>query len=238
MSRRTGPQPRASRPCRKLRALLPWTSVSYDRKSIQQGSHSRQFVPTGTPREHKSAMAAFRQWLPTACGRISLRGRSSGITWEFAAIMAYGRSGDPGLIDQERKLLGFTHFEVGAEMMSRWNCPIEVRHATLSSQNAELDFSRPLPLAAVVKSATLLADAQAMSVFDLNQWGSGPGCNRGTLPRPGYRNSGSLFRRVPRRHSRTASRCGVIFPHSRYFGSATGRTAGTGKPAKWSEISS
>ena len=94
-----------------------------------------------------------------------------GLPDEFAAIMAYGRSGDARLIDQERKLLGFTHFEVGAEMMSRWNCPVEVRQATLSSQNAELDFSRPLPLAAAVKSATLLADAQSMSVFDLSQDG-------------------------------------------------------------------
>lgn len=92
-----------------------------------------------------------------------------GLPKEFAAIMAHTGGGDAELVDQERNLLGFTHFEVGAEIMSRWNCPVEVRKATLSSQNAKLDFNRPLPLAAVVKSATLLADAQSMSVFDLNQ---------------------------------------------------------------------
>jgi len=92
-----------------------------------------------------------------------------GLPDEFAAIMAYTGCGDAGLIEQERELLGFTHFEIGAEMMARWNCPYEVRQATLSSQSAELDFSRPLPLAAVVKSATLLADAQSISVFEVDQ---------------------------------------------------------------------
>lgn len=92
-----------------------------------------------------------------------------GLPEEFAAIMAYTGFGDAGLIDREQELLGFTHFEIGAEMMSRWNCPDQVRQATLSSQSAELDFSRPLPLAAVVKSATLLADAQSMSVFEADQ---------------------------------------------------------------------
>ena len=92
-----------------------------------------------------------------------------GLPNEFAAIMAYTGCGDAGLIDHERELLGFTHFEIGTEMLSRWNCPYQVQEATLLNQSAELNFGRPLRLAAVVKSATLLADAQSMSVFEADQ---------------------------------------------------------------------
>ncbi len=87
-----------------------------------------------------------------------------GLPDQFKAIMAH-QGGDLSLTERERSVLGFTHFDVGAEVMSRWNFPAAVQEAALFSQCTGFEFTKPLPLGAVVKSATLIADAQTLSVF-------------------------------------------------------------------------
>ena len=66
---------------------------------------------------------------------------------------------------REQALLGFTHFDLGAEMISRWNCPPAVQNAARFCQQASVNLETPLALGAVVKSATLIADSQRISNF-------------------------------------------------------------------------
>ncbi len=80
-------------------------------------------------------------------------------------ILLKQTGGDVGLVERERELLGFTHFELGAELISRWNCPIPVQEATQFCQRSTFAFDQPLTLGAVVKSATLIADSQKISNF-------------------------------------------------------------------------
>ncbi len=91
-----------------------------------------------------------------------------GLPAEFEALMAH-RGGDLSLADRERAALGFTHFEIGAETLARWNCPVAVQEAALFSQRPGFEFIDPLPLGAVVKSATLIADGQSMALFNSDQ---------------------------------------------------------------------
>ena len=63
-------------------------------------------------------------------------------------------------------MLGFTHFDLGAELLARWNCPAIVQEATRFGDSREVSNQRPLNLGAVVKTASLLADASGISIFD------------------------------------------------------------------------
>lgn len=87
-----------------------------------------------------------------------------GLPDQFGTLMRES-GGDATLIEQEQQLLGFTHFELGAEMISRWNCPVAVQEAARCCQYAAADLEQPLALAAVVKSATVIADSQRISNF-------------------------------------------------------------------------
>lgn len=51
-------------------------------------------------------------------------------------------------------------------MLARWNCPAIVQEATLFGDSREIPAARPLSLGAVVKTASLLADANGISIFD------------------------------------------------------------------------
>ncbi|HEY4362470.1 MAG TPA: HDOD domain-containing protein [Bryobacteraceae bacterium] len=75
-------------------------------------------------------------------------------------------TGDVGLIERELAVLGFTHFDLGAEVVERWKCPLPVQEATKTCQLATFPLQQPLALAAVVKSATLIADSHGLSNFD------------------------------------------------------------------------
>jgi putative nucleotidyltransferase with HDIG domain len=89
---------------------------------------------------------------------------AAGLPEQFGILMK-NSSGDATLIEQEQELLGFTHFELGAEMASRWNCPVAVQDAARFCQHSAVDLAQPLDLGAVVKSATVIADGQSLSNF-------------------------------------------------------------------------
>ncbi len=88
-----------------------------------------------------------------------------GLPEHFGMILNH-KGGDLSLIEHERELLGFTHFELGAEMISRWNCPAPVQQAAQFCQTPAFEIEQPLTLGSVVKSATLIADSQSISNFD------------------------------------------------------------------------
>jgi HD-like signal output (HDOD) protein len=75
---------------------------------------------------------------------------------------------DYQLAEWERDVLGFTHFEVGVDLLERWNCPAIVQQAALFCQQNAFELRSPQSLGMVVKTASLLADSNGMSVFGLN----------------------------------------------------------------------
>jgi HD-like signal output (HDOD) protein len=68
-------------------------------------------------------------------------------------------------VECERELLGFSHFEIGANLLSRWRCPAIVQEASLFCQSNTFEYQSPLSLGMVVKTASLLADANGFSIF-------------------------------------------------------------------------
>jgi HD-like signal output (HDOD) protein len=72
---------------------------------------------------------------------------------------------DYQLAELERQVLGFTHFEIGTELLSRWGCPGIVQEASLFCQSNTFQYRSPLSLGMVVKTASLLADAAGLSIF-------------------------------------------------------------------------
>jgi HD-like signal output (HDOD) protein len=89
---------------------------------------------------------------------------AAGLPEQFGMIVA-DSGGDATLVEKELALLGFTHFDLGAEVISRWNCPVAVQDAARFCQQAAVDLEAPLVLGAVVKSATVIADSQRISNF-------------------------------------------------------------------------
>jgi HD-like signal output (HDOD) protein len=88
-----------------------------------------------------------------------------GLPEEYRALATQDGS-EADIVERERETLGFTHFDLGAEMLVRWNCPPMVQEATRFGNSLEIPSERPLKLGAVVKSASLLADASGISIFD------------------------------------------------------------------------
>lgn len=72
---------------------------------------------------------------------------------------------DCQMVERERDLLGFSHFEIGLDIMDRWNCPWTVQEASLFCESNTFEFQNPPSLGMVVKTASLLADAEGFSVF-------------------------------------------------------------------------
>lgn len=91
-----------------------------------------------------------------------------GLPEQFTLLMQHP-GGDTTLIDHEREVLGFTHFEIGADLLSKWNCPPAVQDAARFCQGPAVDLEQPLALGAVVKSATTIADSQRISNFTAAQ---------------------------------------------------------------------
>jgi HD-like signal output (HDOD) protein len=89
---------------------------------------------------------------------------AAGLPEQFGMIMS-DSGGDASLVEREQALLGFTHFDLGAEMIARWNCPLAVQEAARFCRHAAVDLEAPLALGAVVKSATVIADSQRISNF-------------------------------------------------------------------------
>jgi HD-like signal output (HDOD) protein len=70
---------------------------------------------------------------------------------------------------RERELFGFSHFEVGVDLLARWNCPASVQEASLFCQTNAFECHTSMSLGMVVKNASLLADASGFSVFGSNE---------------------------------------------------------------------
>ena len=88
-----------------------------------------------------------------------------GLPEEFRAITA-NAANDAEIVERERELLGFTHFDLGAELLARWNCPQMVQEAVWSCEGVESANEHPPKLGAIVKTASLLADANGITTFD------------------------------------------------------------------------
>ncbi|MBZ5603086.1 MAG: HDOD domain-containing protein [Acidobacteriia bacterium] len=92
---------------------------------------------------------------------------ASAFPQQFKAILAEAAS-DFDLVRHEKSVFGFSHFELGSELLGRWNFPPPVQHATTFCQSNTFEFTEPLTLGAVVKCASLLADSHKISIFDWN----------------------------------------------------------------------
>jgi HD-like signal output (HDOD) protein len=92
---------------------------------------------------------------------------ATGLPDEAQAISEAGS--DYQMVECERELLGFSHFEIGASLLSRWRCPAIVQEASLFCQSNTFEYQTPLTLGMVVKTASLLADATGLSIFGSNR---------------------------------------------------------------------
>ncbi len=145
---------------RTIRVKTPaWSLARFNAHSLASAALSDLIV--------RNVRSADAEWafLAGLLHDIGLLVIAAGLPEEFGAIMQ-GSGGDATLIEQEQALLGFTHFDLGAEMISRWNCPVAVQEAARFCQSASADLEQPLALGAVVKSATVIADSQRISNFN------------------------------------------------------------------------
>jgi putative nucleotidyltransferase with HDIG domain len=142
-----------------VRILGPWSLARFNSHSLAVATLSDllvQNVKSGNPEW------AFMAGLLHDIGLPLL---AVGLPEEFRAITANAAS-DADLVERERELLGFTHFDLGAELLVRWNCPQSVQEAVWSCESAEPGAERPPKLGAIVKTASLIADAIGITTFD------------------------------------------------------------------------
>ena len=93
---------------------------------------------------------------------------AAGLPDEFAALSkayAQAQAETSVWVASERQLLGFSHFELGADLLARWNFAPCVRNAVRECEEARFPFPEPLSLASVATMASQLADAKGISVF-------------------------------------------------------------------------
>jgi HD-like signal output (HDOD) protein len=83
---------------------------------------------------------------------------------DHLSALATHSSNDMELAAHERELLGFTHFELGAEFLGKWNYPAPVQSAVRNCPNVAFEYTKPLGLAAAIKVGSLLADSQQFSI--------------------------------------------------------------------------
>ena len=76
---------------------------------------------------------------------------------------------DHQLVQHERNLLGFTHFDLSADLLASWNCPPAVQEAARFCERPSFGYSTPFSLGAAVKTASLLADTEGFRIFPSNQ---------------------------------------------------------------------
>jgi HD-like signal output (HDOD) protein len=145
-----------------VRILGPWSLARFNAHSLAVGTLSDllvQNVSSGNPEW------AFMAGLLHDIGLPLL---AVGLPEEFRSITAHATN-DAQIVERERELLGFTHFDLGAELLARWNCPQMVQEAVWSCESAESAGERPPKLGAIVKTASLLADANGVSTFDTGE---------------------------------------------------------------------
>jgi HD-like signal output (HDOD) protein len=83
---------------------------------------------------------------------------------DHLSALADHSANDIDLAAHERELLGFTHFDLGAEFLGKWNYPFSVQQAVRGCANASVEYARPFRLAAVVRIASLLADSHHLAM--------------------------------------------------------------------------
>lgn len=142
-----------------LRAPGPWSSTSFNGHSLAVATLSDLIVQS-VPSEHSEW--AFMAGLLHDIGLPLI---AVGLPEQYR-IIAMQAGSEVGIAEREREMLGFTHFDLGAELLARWNCPPIVQEATRFGDSVEIPSERPLNLGAVVKTASLLADANGISIFD------------------------------------------------------------------------
>lgn len=150
--------------CKSFRAVrLPkrWSSARFNAHSLAAAILSDLLVQRA---QADNAEWAFLAGLLHDIGLLLI---ATGLPDQSLAI-ADARS-DYQLVERERQLLGFTHFEVGADLLVRWNCPAIIQDASIFCQSNAFEYHSPLSLGMVVKTASLLANANGISVFGSNQ---------------------------------------------------------------------
>jgi putative nucleotidyltransferase with HDIG domain len=142
-----------------VRVPGPWSSARFNAHALAVATLSDLIVQSV---ESKSSEWAFVAGLLHDIGLPLI---AVGLPEQFRAIATKADS-DLQVIQREQEVLGFTHFDLGAEMLERWNCPPVVREATRFGERTEFPCDPPLNLGAAVKMASLLADALGISMFD------------------------------------------------------------------------
>jgi HD-like signal output (HDOD) protein len=139
----------------------PWSSTRFNMHSLASAVLS-DLIATNTP-------ALDPEWgfLTGLMHDIGLFLLVAGLPEELAHITANGGD-DFHLTEREQELFGFTHFDLGADLLARWNCPPAVQEAVRSCQHTLVQYDPALSLGAVTKTASLLADACGISTFSSN----------------------------------------------------------------------
>jgi HD-like signal output (HDOD) protein len=175
---------RASSVC-SVRQAIARVGISKTRNALLGLSVSRSFRNVRLPRSWSSARFNAHSLATAILSDLLVQRAATGSAeWAFLAgllhdigllLIATGLPDHPlaiadagsdyQLVEWERELLGFSHFEVGADLLARWNCPPIVQEASLFCQHNTFQYQNPLSLGVVVKTASLLADASGFSVF-------------------------------------------------------------------------
>ena len=151
-----------TRAFRKLPIPSPWSSARFNSHSLATAILADQLartVPTA------NAEWAFMAGLMHESGLLLI---AAGLPQQFKSILA-ASSSDVELVQQEKLQVGFSHFQLGAELIGRWNFPLCVQEAARFCESTGFPFVTPMPLGAIVKSASLLADSHKITIFDWNQ---------------------------------------------------------------------
>jgi len=142
-----------------VRIPAPWSSVRFNAHSLASATLT-DLIAQSVPCEN-------REWAFMAglLHDIGLPLFAVGLPEQFRTI-AMQNGNDVQMIERERELLGFTHFDLGAELLARWNCPPVVKEAARFCERTEFEYEQPQKLGTVVKTASLLADSNGISIFD------------------------------------------------------------------------
>lgn len=92
----------------------------------------------------------------------------AGLPEQFMALQD-SSTAEHQLIQRQRELLGFTHFDLSADLLADWNFPPSVQEASRFCERPSFEYCAPFTLGAAVKTASLLADTNGFRIFPSNQ---------------------------------------------------------------------
>jgi len=141
-----------------VRVPGPWSSIRFNAHSLAVATLSDLIA--------QSVPSSNTEWafMTGLLHDIGLPLIAVGLPEQFREITMQAGS-DADIVDREREVLGFTRFELGADVLTRWNCPPIVQEAARFCDSTEVPSERPLSLGGVVKTASILADASGISIF-------------------------------------------------------------------------